>query len=211
MFILGILLFVHIVCGNNAQIFPEVGVIADRCEDVAVQSSSTIFSMVLKLKIPTLRVPQWHCNNGSTHLKRILHNNIDGARLTTWLRDDYSRYLNLPNNNYSICIKRFILPLISIIGVLAAGIYSAIKIQSRITAQALLRNHLQNLQTGLQEEHHEILEITTNTKQLYTYLYTQFLSIADKINSIQCDLHNLVKLLSYYIVIKYLQAKMYAD
>ena len=44
------------------------------------------------------------------------------------------------------------------IGGLAAGIYSAIKIQSIKTGQAELRDHVQNLQRGLQKDHQEILE-----------------------------------------------------
>ena len=39
----------------------------------------------------------------------------------------------------------------------------------------------------------------------------QFLSIADQINSIQCDLQDSVKMLANYIIITRLQAKMYAD
>ena len=96
------------------------------------------------------------------------------------------------------------MPLISIvteIGCLAAGIYSAIEIQSIKTAQAELRDHVQNLQRKLQEDHQEILELTRNTKKLYEYSYSQFLSIAEQINSIQCDLQNSVKTLANYIVI----------
>ena len=64
------------------------------------------------------------------------------------------------------------------IGGLAAGIYSAIEIQSIKTAQAELQDHVQNLQKGLQEDHQEIPELRRNTKKLYEYSYTQFLSIA---------------------------------
>ena len=60
-------------------------------------------------------------------------------------------------------------------------------------------------------DHQEILELTRNTKKLYEYSYTQFLSIAEQINSIQCDLQDSVKTLANYIVISRLQAKMYAD
>ena len=84
------------------HVFPEVGAIAERCGDVAVQSSSTIFLMVLRLEILTPRVTQWHCHNGSTHLEQILHDNIDGALLPTWVSDNYRSYFNLPNNNYPI-------------------------------------------------------------------------------------------------------------
>ena len=87
--------------------------------------------MVLRLEIPTPRVPQWHCHNGSTHLEQFLHNNIDGALLPTWVSNNYRSYLNFPNNNYHIRKMRFILHLISMvtgIGGLSAGIYSAIEI-----------------------------------------------------------------------------------
>ena len=70
---------------------------------------------------------------------------------------------------------------------------------------------VQNLQRELQEEHQEIVELTTNSKKLYEYSYTQVLSIADQINSIQCDLQNSVKTLANYIVISRLQAKLFAD
>ena len=213
-FILANLLLVPIVCGINVHVFPKVGAIAERCGNVAFQLSSTIFSIVLRLNIPTPRVPQWHCHNGSTHLEQFLHDNIDGALLPTWVSDNYRSTLNLPNNNYPIRKKRFILPLISMvtgIGGLAAGIYSAIESQSIKTAQAELRDHVQNLQRKLQEDHQEILEITKNTKKLYKYFYTQFLSIADKINSIPYDLQDLLKTLANYIVITGLQAKMYVD
>ena len=150
MFILAILLLVPILCGKDVNVFPEVGAIAERCGDVAVQSSSAIFSMVLRLEIPTPRIRQWHCHNGSTHLEQFLHNNIDGTLLPTWEKDNYVSYPLLPNNNYPIRNKRFILPLISMVtGIgLAAGIYSAIEIQSIKTAQAELRDHVQNLQRG---------------------------------------------------------------
>ena len=69
------------------HVFPEVGVIAERCKDVAVQSSSIIYSIILRLEIPTPRVPQWHCDNGSTHLEQFLDNNIDGALLPTSTKD----------------------------------------------------------------------------------------------------------------------------
>ena len=49
------------------------------------------------------------------------------------------------------------------IGGLAAGIYSAIEIQSIKTAQAELRDHVQNLLRGLQEEHQKIVELTKQT------------------------------------------------
>ena len=55
------------------------------------------------------------------------------------------------------------------IGGLAAGIYSAIKIQSIKTAQTECRDHVQNLQRGLQEDLQEILELTRNTKKLYIH------------------------------------------
>ena len=67
---------------------------------------------------------------------------------------------------------------------LAAGIYSAIESQSIKIAQAELRDHVQNLQKGLQDDYQEILELTRNTKKLYEYSYTQFLTIAEQINSI---------------------------
>ena len=123
--------------------------------------------MVLRLEIPTPRIQKWHCHNGSTHLEQLLHNNIDGTLIPTWAKDYYVSYPHLPNNNYPVRKKRFILPLISMvtgIGGLAAGIYSAIEIQSIKTAQAELRDHVQNLQRGLQEDHQEILELTINTK-----------------------------------------------
>ena len=175
------------------HVFSEVGAKAERCGDMAVQSSSTIFLMVLRLEIPTPRVPQCHCHNGSTQLEQFLHNNVDGALLPTWVSERYRSYSTFPDNNYPICKKRFILPLISMvfgIGGLAAGIYSAIEIQSIKTAQAELRDHVQNLQRGLLEKHQDILEITKNTKKLYEYSYTQILNIAEKINSIQCDLQD---------------------
>ena len=68
MFILAILLVVPIVCGKDVYVFPEVGAIAERCGDMVVQLSSTIFSMVLRLEISTPRVPQLHCHNGTTQL-----------------------------------------------------------------------------------------------------------------------------------------------
>ena len=166
-FILAILLLVPIVCGKDVHVFPEVGAIAERCGDVAVQSSSAIFSMVLRLEIPTPRIRQWHCHNGLTHLEQFLHKNIDGTLLPTWAKDYYVSYPNVPNN-YPIRTKRFMLPLISMvtgIGGLAAGIYNAIEIQSIKAAQAELRDHVQSLQRGLQEEHQEILEIAKNTKK----------------------------------------------
>ena len=46
------------------------------------------------------------------------------------------------------------------IGGLAAKIYSAIEIQSIKLAQAELRDHVQNLQRKLLEEHQEIAELT---------------------------------------------------
>ena len=97
------------------------------------------------------------------------------------------------------------------IGGLAAGIYSAIEIQSIKTAQAELRDHVQNLQRKLQEDHQEILELTRNTNKLYEYSYTQFWSIGEQINSIQCDFQDSIKTFANYIVISRLQAKMYAD
>ena len=154
------------------HVFPEVGAIGERCGNVAVQSSSTKFSMVLRLEIPTPRIPQLHGHNGSTHLEQFLHNNIDGALLPIWAKDYYINYPYLPNNNYSICNKRFILPLISMVtGIrgLAAGIYSAIEIQLIKTAQAELRDHVQNLQRGLQEDHKVIVKLTKNTTNLYEY------------------------------------------
>ena len=147
MFILEIILLVPIVCGKDVHVFPEVAAIAERCGKVAVQSYSAIFSMILRLEMPTPRVLQWHCHNGSTHLEQFLHNNIDGSLLPTWAKDNYVSYFHLPNNNYPIRNKRFILPLLSIvtgIGGLAAGIYRAIKIKLIKTAQAELRDHLQN-------------------------------------------------------------------
>ena len=60
-FILSILLLDPIACGKDVYVFPEVGAIAERCGDVAVQSSSAIFSMVLRLEIPTPQIRQWHC------------------------------------------------------------------------------------------------------------------------------------------------------
>ena len=131
MFILTILLLVPIVCGKDVNVFPKVGVIAEGCGDVAVQSSSAIFSMVLRLEIPTPRIRQWHCHNGSTHLEQFLHNNINGTLVPTWAKNYYVSYPHLPNNNYFIRLKRFILFLISMVtGIvgLAAGIYSAIEI-----------------------------------------------------------------------------------
>ena len=47
LFLLAILFVVPIVCGKDVHVFPEVGAIAEWCGDVAVQSSSAIFSMVL--------------------------------------------------------------------------------------------------------------------------------------------------------------------
>ena len=85
--------------------------------------------------------------------KKFLHNNIDNALLQTWTNNYYISYPNLPNNIYLI-YKRFILPLrfiITGIGGLAAGVYSAIEIQSIKTDQAELRDHLQNLQRKLQK------------------------------------------------------------
>ena len=102
MLILAILLLVTIVFGNDVHVFPEIGAIAERCGDVAFQSSSTIFSMVLRLEIPTPRVPQWHCYNRSTHLEQFLQNNIDAALLPTLVSNYYRSYFNLPNNNYFI-------------------------------------------------------------------------------------------------------------
>ena len=67
------------------------------------------------------------------------------------------------------------------------------------------------MQRGLQEDHQKILELTRNTKKLYEYSNTQFLSIEEQINLIQCDLQDSVKTLANYIVISRLQAKMYAD
>ena len=64
-------------------------------------------------------------------------------------KQNYVSYPHLPNNNYPIRNKRCILPLIFMvtgIGGLAAGIYSAIEIQSIKTAKAELRDHVQNLQ-----------------------------------------------------------------
>ena len=172
MFILAILLLVPIVCIKDVHVLSEVGAIAERCGNLAVQSSSAILSMVLRLEILTPQIRQWHCHNGSTHFEQFLHNNIDGTLLPTWAKDNYVSYPHLPNNNYSICNKRFKLPLISMvtrIGGLAAGIYSAIEIQSIKTSQAELRDHVQNLQRGLQEDHQEILELTRNTKKLYEF------------------------------------------
>ena len=83
MFILAILLLVPIVYGKDVRVFHEVGAIAERCRDVAVQLSSAIFSMVLRLEIPTPQIRQWHCHNRSTHLEQFLHNNIDGTLLPT--------------------------------------------------------------------------------------------------------------------------------
>ena len=122
-----------------------------------------------------------------THLEQFLHNNIDGGLIPTWAKDNYISYFNLPNINYHIRNKSLTLPLISIgtgIGGFAAGIYSAIKIQSIKTAQAKLQDHVQNLHRGLQEEHQEIVELRNNSKKLYEYSYTQFLTISDQINSI---------------------------
>ena len=82
-FILAILLLVSIACNKDVHVFPEVGAIAERCGDVAVESSSAIFSIILRLEIPTPRIRQWHCHNGSTHLEQFLHNNIDGTLLPT--------------------------------------------------------------------------------------------------------------------------------
>ena len=162
----------------------------------------------------TVRVPQWHCHNGSTHMEQFLHDNIDGALLPTWVSDNYRSYLNRSNNNYFICSKQYILPLISMvtgIGGLAAGIYSGIKIQSIKTTKAELQDHVQNSHRGLQEDHQEILEIPKYTKKLYEYCYTQFLRIANKINSIQCDLQDSVKTFINYLEITGLQAKMFAN
>ena len=86
--------------------------------------------------------------------------------MPTWVSENYRSYHYLLNNNYTTRKTRFILPLISMvtgIGGLAAGIYSAIEIQSIKTAQAELRDHVQNLQRGLQEDHPEIVELTKNT------------------------------------------------
>ena len=122
--------------------------------------------MVLRLEMFTPRITQWHCHNKSTHLEQFLHNNIDGALLPPWAKDYYIRYPYLPNNNYFIRNNRLILPLIFMvtgIGGLAAGIYSAIEIQSIKTAQAELRDHVKNLQRGLQEEHQKKVELTKKT------------------------------------------------
>ena len=105
-FIISILLLVPIVCGKYVHVFPELGAIAERCGDVAVQSSSTIFLMILRLEIPTPRIRQLHCHNGSTHLEQFLHNNIDGKLLPTSAKDYYVSYSHLPNNNYPIRNKK---------------------------------------------------------------------------------------------------------
>ena len=63
----------------------------------------------------------------------------------------------------------------------------------------------------MQEVYQEILEIAKNTKKLYEYSYTQFVSISEQISSILCDLEDSVKTLANYIVISRLQSKMYAD
>ena len=86
--------------------------------------------------------------------------------------NNYKSYLNLP------------------------GIYSAIEFKLIKIAQVELRDHVHYLQRGLQEKHQEILEVTKNIKKLYEYFYTQFLSLADKTNSIQCNLQNSVKTLA---------------
>ena len=127
------------MCGKDVHVFPEVVAIAERCGDVAVQSSSAIFSMLLRLEISTPRIFQWHCHNESTPLEQFLHNNIDGGMLPTWTDDNYRSYPERPNNNYPVRKRRFIPPLISMvtgIGRLAAGIYSNIEIQAIKSAQA---------------------------------------------------------------------------
>ena len=155
-FILAILLLVPIVCGKDVHVFPEVSAIAERCGDVAVQSSSSIFSMVLRLEIPTPRISQWHCHNGSTN---------------------YRSYPERPNNNYSVRKRRFILPLISMvtgIGGLDAGIYSAIEIQAIKSAQAELRDHVRNLQTRVEVDHQEMVELEKIHKHYTSTLILNF-------------------------------------
>ena len=95
----------HLLCGKDEQVFPELGAVAERCGHVTVQSSFTKFYMVLRLEIPTPLISQWHCYNGSTVRKQFSHNNIDGGMMPTWKDDNYRSFPKRPNNNYPVCKK----------------------------------------------------------------------------------------------------------
>ena len=80
--------------------------------------------------------------------------------------------------------------MVSGIGRLALGIYSAIEIQAIKSAQAELRDHVKNLQSRVESDNQEMVELERNTKKLYEYTYSQFVLIGDKLNTIECDLED---------------------
>ena len=99
--------------------------------------------------------------------------------------------------------KWFVLPLISMvtgIGGLAAGIYSAIEIQAIKRTQAKLRDHVKNLKTRVEVDHQKMVELEKIQKIIRVHLLAIFI-LRDKLNSIECDLQDSIKTLANYIVI----------
>ena len=210
MFLSVVLCLVSPSLADDVLVFQQLGAVAEKAGQIAVQEGFSQFSMILRFDLD-LRPRNFTTCVGAAY--RILTQEMEQESIyPKWLEE------SMLDGDLSNRQKRF-LPLLIAGGLFAASsvlslagsIYSVVEVRNLKSSQDEIRSHIEGLRGFVEEGHQDMIKISKLTRSLYEYTHGQFVSMGSRIRELDCQMEGMRNVFLYLNSRSRLVARLYND